>query len=48
MGYGKKTLEILTKFFEGQLIDLNNEKQDLEDFFPSSLNNENSGSLENE
>lgn len=32
MGYGKKTLEILYKFFQGELIDLDDGQ--LEDFFP--------------
>jgi len=32
MGYGSKALEILHKFFEGELIDLTNDEIQLEDF----------------
>jgi hypothetical protein len=35
MGYGQKSLEILAKFFEGALIDLDNNLNELEDFVPS-------------
>ena len=43
MGYGKKSLEILTRFFEGELIDLDNKASDLEDFFPTPPKMENQG-----
>lgn len=33
MGYGSRALELLSKFFEGQLIDLSNEEVQMEDFF---------------
>jgi len=29
MGYGSKAIEILSKFFEGELIDLSNENSEL-------------------
>lgn len=32
MGYGTKTLELLQKFFEGELIDLSNETTKREDY----------------
>ncbi len=33
MGYGTKTLELLAKFFEGELIDLTNNTITREDYF---------------
>ncbi len=32
MGYGSKALELLQKFFEGEMIDLSNEEINLCDF----------------
>ena len=43
MGYGKKTLEILSRFFEGDLINLDEKEVELEDFFPTVPKTENSG-----
>ena len=39
MGYGTKTLELLQKFFEGQLIDLSNESIIREDYFLKTTRN---------
>lgn len=36
MGYGTKTLELLAKFFEGELIDLTNNTVVREDYFLKS------------
>lgn len=38
MGYGQKVIEILSKFFEGELVNLEN--QDPQPFFQESSNHE--------